>query len=111
MKIVPLGSNGPQISKKVFGRKDLTQINKLTLKTVINEELNTKTNNKRKKALIRPYSVLYTVYSARQGVQSLLEGALLLPLHRFSTVMHYLHVYEVFYCLFPIIFVMKNATS
>ena len=45
MQIIPLESNGPQISKKVFGHKDLTQINKLALKTVINEELNTKTSN------------------------------------------------------------------
>ena len=100
MQIVPLGSNEHQISKKGFGHKDLTLINKLTLKTVINEELNTKTSNKRKKALIRPYSVLYTVYSTRQGVQRL-DGALLLPLHRFSTIMHHLHVYEVFLLFIP----------
>ena len=49
MQVVPLGSNVPQISKKVFGYKNLTQINKLTLKTVINDHLNTKTSNKRKK--------------------------------------------------------------
>ena len=52
--------------KKVFGHKDLTQINKLTLKTVINEQLNTKTSNKRKKkhknALIRPYFI-YCMFS------------------------------------------------
>ena len=35
--------------KKVLGHKDLTQINKLTSKTVKNEQLNTKTSNKRKK--------------------------------------------------------------
>ena len=38
MEIVPLGSNGPQISKKVSGYKDLTQINNLTSKPVINEK-------------------------------------------------------------------------
>ena len=48
MPIVPLGSNRPQISKKVFCHKNLKQINKLTLKTVINEQLNTKASNKRK---------------------------------------------------------------
>ena len=63
MQVVPLGSDVPQNSKKVFGYKNLTQINNLTLKTVINDHLNTKTSNKRKKthtnALIRPYYVLY----------------------------------------------------
>ena len=49
MQIAPLGPNGPQISKKEFGHKNLTQINKLTLKIVINEQLNTKTSNKFKK--------------------------------------------------------------
>ena len=38
MQIVPLGSNGLQISKKVPGYKDLTQINKLTLKPVTIEQ-------------------------------------------------------------------------
>ena len=38
MQIVPLGSNGPQIFKKVSDCKDLTQINKLTLKHAINEQ-------------------------------------------------------------------------
>ena len=62
MQIVPLGSNETQISKKVFGHKNLTQINKLTLKIVINEQLSTKTIKKRKKkrtALIMPYYILY----------------------------------------------------
>ena len=63
MQIVPLGSNGPQISKKVFGQKNLTQINKLTLKIVMHEQWNTKTSNIRKKkkrnAPVRSYYVLY----------------------------------------------------
>ena len=37
MQIVPL-SNGPHILKKLSGYKDLTQINKLRLKPVINEQ-------------------------------------------------------------------------
>ena len=64
MQIVPLGSNGSQISKKVFGHKDLTQIKELTLKTVINEELNTKTNNKRKKSADEAlFSVIHCIFS------------------------------------------------
>ena len=42
MQIVRLGSNGLQISKKVSGSKDITQINKLTLKPVINEQFKDK---------------------------------------------------------------------
>ena len=53
----------PRFQKKVFGLKNFTPINKLTLKTVINEQLNTKTSNKPpkkyKNALIRPYYILY----------------------------------------------------
>ena len=53
-----LRSNGPQISKKSCGYKDLTQINKLTLKPVINEQLKLKnkeqTQQKYKNAVIMP---------------------------------------------------------
>ena len=72
--------------KKGCGHKNLAQINNLTLKSVINEQLNTKTSNKRKKkyknALIKSS---YILYSARQGVQRL-DGGLLSSLHRFLTV-------------------------
>ena len=48
--------------KRAFGRKHLTQINKLTVKTVKTNNLNTKTNNKRykkqnKNAVFRPYHI------------------------------------------------------
>ena len=47
--------------QKVFGHKNLTQINKLTLKIVINEQLNTKKvrNAKKRTALIMPNYILY----------------------------------------------------
>ena len=55
MQIVPSGSNGPQISKKVSGYKDLTQINNLPLKLVINEkfELKNKQQTQKKNAKMR----------------------------------------------------------
>ena len=43
-----IGVQWTQDFKKVFAHKDLTQINKLTLKTVINEQLNSKKKNKHK---------------------------------------------------------------
>ena len=95
--------------KKVFGRKDLTQINKLTLKTVINEQLNTKTSNKRKKntKIRQLVHILFTVYLARQGVQRL-DGALQLPLHPFPTVMRNLHVYNILLLLISYHYCHKN---
>ena len=56
--------------KKVFALKDLTQINKLTLKTVISEQLNSKkVTNAKNNTKILKLVLLYTVDSGRQGVQ------------------------------------------
>ena len=66
----------PRFQKKFLALKISRKSTNLTLKTVLNEQLNIKTSNnppkKYKNALIRPY---YILYSARQGVQRS-DGAL-----------------------------------